>query len=166
VKNREAQKVEILNCELQSPSCTHHTLPITHYWFSKGFTLIELTIVVAIIGLMLSVALPVSYNMYLSYQNSLEAQKVLTVISALRREAFLYSEERFVDAKDGLLVVNGKPSEAFRGMSIAGDGPITFYRNGTTSGGNLRIRFKDELFTIKVVGPTGDLRLLHGEDKG
>jgi prepilin-type N-terminal cleavage/methylation domain-containing protein len=130
-----------------------------------GFTLIELTIVVAIIGLMLSVSVPVSYNMYLSYQNSLEAQKVLTVISAVRRESFLYSDERSVDAQNGLLMVDGKPLDTFRNISVAGNGPITFYRNGTTSGGTLRLRFKDDLFTIEVVGPKGDLKLIHGGEK-
>ena len=131
-----------------------------------GFTLIELSIVIAIIGLMFSVALPVSYRMLQSYQSSLEAQKVLTVISALRREAFLYSDERQVDAQNGRLLIDGKQMETFKDISIATDSPITFYRNGTTSGGRLRLRLKDDAFTIEVIGPKGDFRLNHGEQKG
>ncbi len=127
-----------------------------------GFTLIEITIVVAIIGLMLTVALPVSYRMLQSYQNSLEAQRVLTAISAVRREAFLYSDERQVDAQNGHLLINGKKVEVFKDISIASDGPITFYRNGTTSGGKLRLRLRDDAFAIEIVGPKGDLRLNRG----
>ena len=54
----------------------------------KGFTLIEVLLVVAIIGIMLSVSLPVSFSMYNSYKSSLKAQEVMIFISKLKRESF------------------------------------------------------------------------------
>ncbi len=56
----------------------------------KGFTLIELLIVITIIGMMFSVSVPISYSIYQRYQASLKAERVLTLVSSMRMEAFLH----------------------------------------------------------------------------
>jgi prepilin-type N-terminal cleavage/methylation domain-containing protein len=131
---------------------------------TSGFTLIELAIVVAVIGLMLSVTLPVSYRMYTNYQNSLEAEKVLTAISAIRRESFMYGEERLIEVKKGTLFVEGKAHPGFAGISMTADKPIMFYRNGTSSGGTLKLTIKDDPFRIHISEPLADLRMLRGHE--
>ena len=124
----------------------------------KGFTLIEILIVVSIIGLMFSVALPISYSMYGSYKASLKAEKVMVYISSLKRESFLYSEAKVLSSKDGVMIVNGK-EKTFDDTSIQIDQPIEFYRNGTTSGGTLKIYVGDQAYTLNVQAPLGGIIL-------
>jgi len=124
----------------------------------KGFTLIEILIVVSIIGLMLSVSLPISYDMYRSYKASLKAEKVMVFISSLKRESFLYSEAKVLSSKDGVMIVNGK-EETFDDTSIQIDQPIEFYRNGMSSGGTLKIYVGDQAYTLNVQTPLGDIIL-------
>ena len=124
----------------------------------KGFTLIEILIVLSIIGLMFSVALPISYSMYGSYKASLKAEEVMVFISSLKRESFLYSEAKVLSSKDGVMIVNGK-EKTFDDTSIQIDQPIEFYRNGTTSGGTLKIYVGDQAYTLNVQTPLGDIIL-------
>ena len=124
----------------------------------KGFTLIEILIVLSIIGLMFSVALPISYSMYGSYKASLKVEKVMVFISSLKRESFLYSEAKVLSSKDGVMIVNGK-EKTFDDTSIQIDQPIEFYRNGTTSGGTLKIYVGDQAYTLNVQTPLGGIIL-------
>jgi general secretion pathway protein H len=124
----------------------------------KGFTLIEILIVVSIIGLMLSVSLPISYDMYRSYKASLKAENVMVFISSLKRESFLYSEAKVLSSKDGVMIVNGK-EKRFDDTSIQIDQPIEFYRNGTSSGGTLKISVGDKAYTLNVQTPLGGITL-------
>jgi general secretion pathway protein H len=124
----------------------------------KGFTLIEILIVLSIIGLMFSVALPISYSMYESYKASLKAEEVMVFISSLKRESFLYSEAKVLSSKDGVMIVNGK-EKTFDDTSIQIDQPIEFYRNGTTSGGTLKIYVGDQAYTLNVQTPLGGIIL-------
>jgi general secretion pathway protein H len=124
----------------------------------KGFTLIEILIVLSIIGLMFSVALPISYSMYGSYKASLKAEEVMVFISSLKRESFLYSEAKVLSSKDGVMIVNGK-EKTFDDTSIQIDQPIEFYRNGTTSGGTLKIYVGDQAYTLNVQTPLGGIIL-------
>ena len=122
----------------------------------KGFTLIELLLVVAIIGMMLSVSLPVSFSMYSSYNSSLKAQEVVIFISKLRREAFLYSEMKILSSKNDIITVDGQ-EKAFDNSRISVDSPIIFYRNGTTSGGTVKVNTGGLVYLLAVRAPLGDL---------
>ena len=124
----------------------------------KGFTLIEILIVVSIIGLMLSVSLPISYSMYMSYKASLKAEEVMIFISSLKRESFLYSEAKILSSKDGVIIVNGK-EQVFNDTIVQIDHPIEFYKNGTTSGGTLKIYVGNQAYSLNVKAPLGDIIL-------
>jgi len=124
----------------------------------KGFTLIEILLVMSLIGILLSVSLPISYSMYSSYKASLKAEEVMIFISGLRRESFLYSEAKVLSSKDGVMTVNSK-EKVFAGTMIHIDPLIEFYKNGTTSGGTLRIRVGNQDYTLNVKAPFGDLSL-------
>jgi general secretion pathway protein H len=122
----------------------------------EGFTLVEILLVVSLIGLMLSVSLPVSYNMYNSYKASLKAEEVMIFISSLERESFLYSEAKLLSSKDGVMTVDNK-EKVFPDTFIQIDQPIEFYKNGTTSGGTLNIKVEGQAYTLEVHTPFGDI---------
>ncbi|MFZ4439713.1 MAG: pilus assembly FimT family protein [Syntrophales bacterium] len=127
----------------------------------QGFTLIELLIVVSIIGIMMTVSLPISINMYYRYKASLQAQEVMVAISDLRRESFLYSENKVLSSDKNVLTVNGV-AKNFAATSIRIDVPIQFYKNGTTSGGVINLIVSEYAYSIEIKAPFGDLALEGG----
>ncbi|MEK6684052.1 MAG: type II secretion system protein [Nitrospirota bacterium] len=126
----------------------------------KGFTLIEILLVMTLIGVMLSVVLPVSYSMVKRYQESLEAEKVLMLLSSLRRESFLYSREMRIETQEGGLIMGDHEEKRFKAVFIHADQPILFYKNGTSSGGQLGLRMESGSYLIQIQGPSGDMKLV------
>jgi prepilin-type N-terminal cleavage/methylation domain-containing protein len=124
----------------------------------RGFTLIELLVVMSIVGILLSVSLPISFGMYESYKASLKAQEVMLFISGLRRDSFLYSEGKVISSRNDVITIDDK-EQVFEGVRISVDAPVTFYRNGTTSGGVIRIQVAGQAYTLSVEAPLGDLIL-------
>lgn len=129
---------------------------------NKGFTLIELLLVISIMGLMTAVSVPVSYRMYQGYKASLKAEEVLVYISGMRREAFLYSEEKVIDARGGVIQGEDGGPVAFPDLFVQIDTPIKFYKNGTTSGGVLKIYAGDYAYLLRVEPTFGNLTLEKG----
>jgi len=123
----------------------------------KGFTLIELLVTLSIVTVVLAIAIPVSYTTYKGYQESLEAEKVLMLLSSIRRESFLYNREKFIEAKNGSLKIDGA-EKRFEGIYIYTEKPIIFYKNGTTSGGKIRLKMEYNAFLIYIDTPSGDLK--------
>jgi prepilin-type N-terminal cleavage/methylation domain-containing protein len=124
-----------------------------------GFTLIELLLVVTIIGMMFSVSLPISYSMYQRYQASLKAEKVLTLVSSMRIEAFLYGREKLIESKDGKMLIDGADPGGFNDIFIQIDKPIKFYRTGLTSGGEIKVYAYNNTFLIEIESPLGELTM-------
>ncbi|MGO9016284.1 MAG: Tfp pilus assembly protein FimT/FimU [Dissulfurispiraceae bacterium] len=124
---------------------------------AKGFTLIELLMVITIIGMMFSVSVPISYSIYQRYQASLKAEKVLTFVSSLKLEAFLYGRDRLIESKEGRMLIDGTDPGGFNDMFIQVDNPITFYRTGTTSGGQIKVYADSNTFLIVIQAPFGGL---------
>ncbi len=124
----------------------------------NGFTIIELLIVIILVGMVLSVALPVSYGMYETYKASLRAQEVMAYVSGLRRDAFLYSERKVLSSQDGNMTVDGE-KKIFKEMGVHISEPIVFFRNGTSSGGVIELSVGDVVQNLVVKTPLGDLSL-------
>jgi len=124
----------------------------------KGFTLVETLLVITLIGILLSVSLPISYTLYTSYNASLKAEEVMIFISHLKRESFLYSEATILSSQNGVILVNSK-EKRISGTLIQIDHPIEFYKNGTTSGGTLKIYVGDQTYALDVQAPFGGLFL-------
>lgn len=128
----------------------------------KGFTLIELLIVIAVVGILVSVSLPVSYSMYQKYQASLRAEEVWVFLSSLRREAFLYSEEKCIYSKEGRLLVNDSEMVKFKDMFVQIDQPVRIYKSGATSGGEIKIYVNNYTFVVEIQAPFGNIVLRRG----
>ncbi|MFA4916756.1 MAG: type II secretion system protein [Syntrophales bacterium] len=124
----------------------------------KGFTLIEIFLVISIVGIMLSVSLPISFSMYNSYKASMKAMEIMVFVSGLRLESFLYSEGNTLSSMNDVMTVNGL-QKSFADTHVQIDQTITFYRNGTTSGGIVRIYVSDQAYYLSVKAPLGDLVL-------
>lgn len=120
----------------------------------RGFTVIELLIVVILVGMALWLALPVSYGMYASYNASLRAQEVMAYVSELRREAFLYSEQKVLSSKDVYITVDGG-KKIFSGIHVHLSERIVFFWNGTSSGGILVLSVDDVVQHLVVKAPPG-----------
>lgn len=126
---------------------------------TRGFTLIEILIALSLVGLMVTVALPVSYSMYRNYKDSLQAETLLIRISSLKRESFLYGKRFLVEAREGRMYVNGKEEKAGPDLAVTVETPVVFYRNGTTSGGIIRIRAGENKYAVVITPPLGEMKL-------
>lgn len=124
----------------------------------RGFTLIEILLALSLIGLLFSVSLPISFDLYRSYKASLKAETVMLFISQLRRESFLYSESNILSSLNGRLIINGM-EKTFPEVQIQVSQSIEFYKNGTTSGGTVRMAVGDEHYALTIQAPFGELHL-------
>jgi len=124
----------------------------------RGFTVIELLIVVILVGMVLSVALPVSYGMYATYNASLRAQEVMAYVSELRRDAFLYGKRKVLSSQDGNITVDGG-KKIFSEIHVYLSEPIVFFPNGTSSGGIIVLSVSNVVQHLVVKAPLGDLSL-------
>ncbi|KWT90988.1 type II secretion system protein [Candidatus Magnetominusculus xianensis] len=136
----------------------------------EGFTLIELLIVTALIAVVLAVAVPFSIHMYKRYASSLDAERLLILVTQIQREAFLTGQEIYIKAVDGILYANDVPwpivdkSDEMNpnpplSAYVSMERPVMFFNNGTTSGGNIDVYVKDIKFTVEIFAPLGNISM-------
>ncbi|MBF0539442.1 MAG: type II secretion system protein [Nitrospirae bacterium] len=123
-----------------------------------GMTIIELLIVIFIISMVFSVALPVTLKTYQRYAASLEAEKVLVLLSKVQREAFAAGFDIYVRTVDGLIVINDEKNPIPNTFATL-DRPIVFYGNGTTSGGVVVVYVNDFTFAVSITSPLGSMSM-------
>ncbi len=112
-----------------------------------------------IIGLLFSVVLPSSKEIYDRYRGNLYAEKILLFLSEMRREAFLYGMEIEITLQDGALKTReGKFFKPEIGK-IDMPEPIIFYPLGTSRGGKLFYHYGKITFLIEVKAPFGEILL-------
>lgn len=122
----------------------------------KGFALIELLLVIAILSLIVSVIIPVSYDLYISYIETHEIEKFVIFLSRIKRESFLYNRENVIHEKNGIIYVNDKSIRDFN-FKFQIDSPLVFYKNGTSSGGTIKIITNKNAYKIQVSSPLGEI---------
>ncbi|HIJ59508.1 MAG TPA: type II secretion system protein [Nitrospirae bacterium] len=129
------------------------------YSNNEGFTLVELLVVLTIVSIMASVTVSVSYSMYQGYQAAVEAEKIVAVISSIRLESFLYNQEKELLTKEGSLMINNEAVKGFNNIFFSIEQPIKYFKTGTTSGGTIKMKFKNYKFALNIKSPFGDMTL-------
>jgi prepilin-type N-terminal cleavage/methylation domain-containing protein len=100
---------------------------------SRGFTLIELSVALAIAGLLLAVAIPGLARLYARVQFNATVAELVSGIGALPRVAFALGEE------GTLADLAARHLEIPRGWTLAGADQIYIRSSGICAGGQLRI---------------------------
>ncbi|MCX8069433.1 MAG: type II secretion system GspH family protein [Thermodesulfovibrionales bacterium] len=126
---------------------------------NRGFTLVELLVVLAIVSIMASVTVSVSYNMYQAYQSAVEAERVVALVSTTRLESFLYNKFNIISSKEGKLTVNSEPVKGYENIFFQVEQPIKYFQTGTTSGGIIKMTVNNYKFALYIKSPFGDLTL-------
>jgi prepilin-type N-terminal cleavage/methylation domain-containing protein len=121
----------------------------------KGFTIIELLIVITLISLMLSYIAPVSYSIVKKYWAQEKALKFARFLYDVRLKSFLYRESYEITTENGYILVNGKKYDKLYDCFAFTDKKIVFYENGTSSDGVVNLICDNVNFSVKVEKPYG-----------
>lgn len=117
----------------------------------RGFSLVELMVVMAIAGLVLAVAVPASMRFYDSMQTRQAVRDTITLLSSARQQAVIQgvTQDVIIDPRRRTLTLNNTVREmpGNLGLTVHGAaelnlqnaGVIRFYPEGGSSGGGLDI---------------------------
>lgn len=124
-----------------------------------GFTLLELLIVLALLGLATAIAMPNLERLYAAATRATERDYVLDQVAALGREAVLNGRAYVVFGN----VPPADPAEAVRyaqyetrvvevpeGWRLAFDQPLVVLANGVCLGGTLTLSHEDEDAAVRL----------------
>lgn len=123
---------------------------------SKGFTFIELLIVLAILTFLFSLIFPFSHSLYTYYTELREIEKLVLTLGNLRRDSFLYNRENTIFEKNGTLYINDI-SMSFNKFKFKIKKPISFLKNGTSTGGIIYIFTEKNTYKININTPFGEI---------
>jgi type II secretory pathway pseudopilin PulG len=113
-----------------------------------GYTLMELLVILALIGLLASVTLPRLHSGYQSAQRAFEREDVAAQLAALGYRAA--RERREISLEDapaqGLLQLP-------EGWRLTPEAPVIYRANGTCAGGTVSVRIEERYQTWKLEPP-------------
>lgn len=117
----------------------------------SAFTMVELLVAIAIVGLLMAVSVPGSIRFYESIQYRQAVRDVLTTLGTARQLAIDKGKIQDVkfDPQGGKIVLNDRVDQLPRGFNLAvttasevnrdGRGVVRFYPEGGSSGGDIDI---------------------------
>lgn len=123
----------------------------------KGFTFIELIVVVMMVGMMFSAVFSVSYQTYKKYRYYHSLTNLVAKLKQARKESFLYSETKRVYSKDGAIFISDRKFE-IDGCFLNIEGEIVFTKSGS-EGGIISCICDKYTYTIKITPPYGEVVL-------
>lgn len=109
---------------------------------SKGFSLVELVVVIAILGIMTSIALPSFRDVVASTQVSTDASNLQMTFFRARSEAVKRNTSITIDAvggdwKNGWEISGGIESQGPVKTDISGPSSVVYNANGRVAGGSV-----------------------------
>ncbi|OUD13183.1 pilus assembly FimT family protein [Thioflexithrix psekupsensis] len=119
----------------------------------KGFTLLELLIVLFILGLIAGLALPRLTQVYQTLQVSYQRDDVVAQINRLGFHAFSHSLSFVLSHETTELGLTKAPIEWAEGWSMVTEKPIIYRANGVCEGGRLWLRHATGQWAIQLTPP-------------
>ena len=146
-------------------------MPSSHFTFIlKGFTLIELIVVLLIFSLLAGLVVPRLTRMYISWQMALERDEVLAQLSNLNYFAFQqridftlthYPSQSSSELDNQARNAVNLPLELPAHWQIRTEQPIIFHANGACNGGIVYLEHLKHTFTAQLEPPFCRAKLLN-----
>jgi len=124
---------------------------------SCGFSLLELLVVLSLLALVTSLALPNLSKMYNSFSSALQMDEVVRQINGIGYQVHNQRQEywfRDIVAKKAIQARSGIDVHLPEGWSLVVEKPFRYAENGACMGGFVRIFFEEELLqTVQLEAP-------------
>lgn len=125
----------------------------------RGYTLLEMLIVLVLLGLLAGLALPRMQRLYESGQIAYEKEDILRQITSLGYVAFdegrALTLSRYPSGQQ-----DDMPLELPEGWSIHAEPPIHYRPNGVCSGGGLTLVYANRVYEFRLAPPLCKAELL------
>lgn len=122
---------------------------------SKGYTLLEILMVISLIGLMAGLAMPRLTTIYNSVQWANERDDVLRRISELGFSAFREGRAFELKHYPGSEDSEKLPLELPAGWTIEANSAIRYKANGVCLGGRMRLNYGERSLMVHLYPPHG-----------